>query len=270
MKCIIFNDKENFDRSLNQLNKKRALSEKRFWKIGLFHNFICEKVAEIMNNQINCLELVKSLIYTGEYNQKVLFNARKNCHANIKEMVELIEKEDSLLKKVSQIKDHDDLRKEVTEHVDLIKNVFERNKQKNIEVINQQIKNSKAQEKLFSYIRERLPFTELRTTPLVTRQGIIQQKGVDAKFSTDLLLLAQSNAFDIAILLTGDADLKECIKLIRERYGKIVFIIAYHSPNPEEKRFNTISEDLLNECDYFINLYDLSESEILKISDLRR
>lgn len=269
MKAIIFNDKDNSDRSLDRLNKKRESDDKRFWKIKLLHEFIFKKVAHLLKNQCNELELVKTFIYTGEYNPQVLNNIKKNCGSKIKEMNELIKKEDLLLKNVTSIKNHDVIKKEVIEHVNSIKKIFEETKKSNIKAIEQQQKNAEGQKNFFKYIKENLPFTELRTTPLVTRQGFIRQKGVDAKFSTDLLQLAQSNAFDVAILMTGDADLKETIKLIRGRHGKLVFLIACYSTIPKEKLHNTISEDLLNECDYFINLYDLSETEIVEISELK-
>jgi len=268
MKAIIFDDRENSNRSLSRLNQKREYNHKRFFKIELFHNFIFKKVESLLKNT-NSLELIKTLVYTGEYNIKALTNAKRNCGSEIKKMNDLIEKEDILLSKINKITGQDELKKEVVEHVNSLKYVFQDIKSKNIRVIEQQTINANAQKKLFDYIKT-IPFTELRTTPLVTRQGIIQQKGVDAKFSTDLILLAQSNAFDVAILLTGDADLKESIKLIRERYGKLVFIVAYNSQIMEEKKFNTIGEDLIKECDFFINLYELEESDLQKISEIKR
>ncbi|MBI2576761.1 NYN domain-containing protein [Candidatus Woesearchaeota archaeon] len=267
MKAIIFNDKDNSDRSLNRLNKKRSFDDKRFWKIGLFHGYIFDKVKGLLVNQCSSIELVKTLIYTGEYNPRAINNVKKSCGLKIKEMNELIKKENLLLTKVNSIIGHDELKKEVLEHVNSVKNIFESLKNRYVDAISKQGKNSDGQKAFFSYVRENLLFTELRTTPLVTRDGIIQQKGVDAKFATDLILLAQSNAFDVAILLSGDADLKESIKLIRERYGKLVVVVAYRSPRPEDHIENTISDDLLKECDYFFNLYDFSENEIFKISD---
>lgn len=270
MKAIIFNDKDNSDRSLDRLNKIRNTDQKRFWKTKLFHQLIFKKVKNLLKDQCRELELVKTFIYTGEYNAKVLNNIKKNCGAKIKEMNELIQKEDLLLQKVIRIVGHDVIRKEVIDHVTSVKTVFEQIKLSNLKAIEQQQKNARGQEDFFSYVKTNLPFTELRTTPLVTRQGFVRQKGVDAKLSTDLLQLGQSNAYDVAILLTGDADLKETIKLIRRNYGKLVFLIAYTSNILEEKITNTISDDLLNECDYFINLSDLSEQEILEISDLKQ
>jgi len=192
------------------------------------------------------------------------------CGSKIKEMNELIKKEELLLKKAEEIRDNEDLKKEVLNHVKSTKRIFEKFKDSNVKAIEQHLRNAEGQRRFFEYVRKVIPFSEFRTTHLVTRQGYIQQKGVDAKFSTDLILLAQSNAFDVAILLTGDADLKESIKLIRERYGKLVFIVAYYSQIPEERKDNTISEDLLSECDYFINLCDLTESDIQQISDRKR
>lgn len=168
--------------------------------------------------------------------------------------------------KVRNISGHDELKKEVSSHVDYVKKLFELDKESNLRAIEQQNKNAEGQMKFFNFIRNEVPFTELRTTPLVTRQGFITQKGVDAKIANDLILLAQSNAFDVAILLSGDADLKESIRLIRERYGKLVIIAAYRSPNQDENRDNTISEDLLKECDHFLNFYDFNNEDIEKIS----
>jgi uncharacterized LabA/DUF88 family protein len=266
MKAIIFNDKENSDRSLNRLNRARDNSHQRFWEIKLFHAHILHIVKELLKNKVHCVELVKALIYTGEYNARALNNVKKSCGDRIREMNELIKKENQLLQKVSEMRGNDGIKREITDHVKSVKSVFETIKNDAYNAIQKQNKNAEGQIKFFSYVRGDLPFSELRTSPLVTRKGVVQQKGVDAKFATDLILLAQANAFDIAILLTGDADLKEAIKLIRERYGKLVFMVAYKSPNSDEGRFNTISEDMINECDYFINLYLFSEEDILKIS----
>ncbi len=266
MKSVIFNDKENFDRSLNRLNKHRTPEKKRFWKIKLFHDYIFHKVTSILKDNTNNLELIKTIIYTGEYNSRAINNVKRNCGTKIKEMNELIGKENLLLSKIFTIEEHDELKKEIIEHVDTLKQTFEETKGKQLKVIHQQSKNLDGQQKFFAYVREQLPFTELRTTPLVTRQGYIQQKGVDAMISIDLILFAQSNAFDVAILLSGDLDLKEAINHIRKKYGKLVFVVAYYSPVPEEKQYNTISEDLIKECDYFLNLYYFKEEDIAKIS----
>ncbi|MFH1211792.1 MAG: NYN domain-containing protein [Candidatus Woesearchaeota archaeon] len=232
----------------------------------MLHKYIFEKVESLIKEQCHCLELSKTLIYTGEYNVKALTNVKKSCGSKIKEMNELITKENLLLEKVNSIKGYDELKKDVLEHVNSIRSVFESIRQSNIEAIAKQNKNAQAQSNFFEYVKNKLRFSEVRTTPLVTRGGRIQQKGVDAKFSTDLILLAQANAYDVGILLTGDADLKESIRLVRERYGKIIISVAYYEADESKRIWNTISEDLIKECDYFINLADFSENEIEKIS----
>ena len=65
MKAIIFNDKDNSDRSLNRLNLIREKGKQRFWKIRLFHDYMFQKVKEVLGEQAHCLELVKTLLYTN-------------------------------------------------------------------------------------------------------------------------------------------------------------------------------------------------------------
>lgn len=106
----------------------------------------------------------------------------------------------------------------------------------------------------------------MKTTPLKQRNGEIYQKGVDVLIATDLINLAHTNAYELAIVLSGDTDLIEAVKLIRS-LGKIVIIVSYHTPN--NPRLSNIS-DLMNHGDYFLNLKDLTRQELLAISDPRQ
>ena len=135
MKCIIFNDKENSDRSLNRLNKDRQVDTQRFWKIKLFHDFIFQKVGFLLKKQCTNLELIKTMIYTGEYNVKALNNVKRSCGSKIKEMNGLIAKEDALLDKVTKISGHEELKEEVVKHVNSIKQIFQYIKDSNIRAI---------------------------------------------------------------------------------------------------------------------------------------
>ena len=47
MKTIIFNDKDNSDKSLSWLNKGRDNSDKRLWNIDQFHKLIYKKVSDM-------------------------------------------------------------------------------------------------------------------------------------------------------------------------------------------------------------------------------
>lgn len=108
-------------------------------------------------------------------------------------------------------------------------------------------------------------FIDLRTTPLKQSEGEIYQKGVDVLLATDLVNLAHTNAYDVAIILSGDTDLVEAVKLVKN-LGKTVIIISYHSPG--DARLSNIS-DLMNAAK-FINLKDFTKEEIFAMSELRK
>jgi uncharacterized LabA/DUF88 family protein len=48
------------------------------------------------------------------------------------------------------------------------------------------------------------------------------QKGVDTRIAVDMVTLAVSQAFDVAILISGDSDLAEAVNFIREHTHKKV------------------------------------------------
>lgn len=266
MKIIIFNDKDNSDRSLERLNYSRPEGDKRFWRFEEFHQLVFKKVKSILEKRTPICELNKIYMYTGEYNPKALNSMKKVCGDTIRDLNELINKENSLLQKIYSMTGNEQLKEEVKTHVNTIKQRFEELKQIKIEAIEKTKQRSEGQMAFFQKIRE-TSFIELRTTPLVNRNGFIQQKGVDVKLATDLIQLGHANAYDVAVLLTGDADLKESIKLVKERLGKIIILLAYYSNDQFERRNNTIGDDLLPLCDYFINTKDFTEDDISMISE---
>ena len=121
----------------------------------------------------------------------------------------------------------------------------------------------KVRKKLFENLKGN-SFIELKTTPLKQREAEIHQKGVDVLLAIDLVNLAHTGAYDIAIILSGDTDLIEAVKLVKN-LGKTVIIISYHTPgNPA---LSNIS-DLMN-AGKFINLKDFTNEEIFAMSELR-
>ena len=48
------------------------------------------------------------------------------------------------------------------------------------------------------------------------------QKGVDTRIVVDMVTLAVRNAYDVAVLVSGDSDLAEAVDFIREHTSKIV------------------------------------------------
>ena len=82
---------------------------------------------------------------------------------------------------------------------------------------------------------------------------------------TDLVHLAHTDAYDMAMILSGDTDLVEAVKLIKT-LGKTPIIISYYTPGDH---INSNISDLMNYGN-FINLKDLTNDEIEEMSDLRR
>lgn len=267
MRVIIFNDKQNSDRSLELLNKKRTEEDKRFWKIDPFHQLIFKKIKELLSNKTTNLEIVRTYVYTGEYTPEAIDKLKKTCGATIREMNTLISREELLLAKINKHINSEDIKKDVSDHVHGVKQIFEGIKQEKITAIEKQVRHARAQPAFFESLRNN-GFTQLRTTPLICQMGYIRQKGVDVKLATDLLKLAYSNAYDVAVILSGDADLIESLRVIKDDLGKIVIICAYFSKG--DKQNSTISENLISYSDIFVNIKDFSEDDVLFISEKRK
>jgi uncharacterized LabA/DUF88 family protein len=75
------------------------------------------------------------------------------------------------------------------------------------------------------------------------------QKGVDVRIATDMLMLAARNAYDVAILVSGDEDLVEVVREIKY-LGKRVEIVAFRKG---------VSENLELEADSMWYLEDIWE-----------
>jgi uncharacterized LabA/DUF88 family protein len=57
-----------------------------------------------------------------------------------------------------------------------------------------------------------------------------EEKGSDVNLATHLLMDVFDNAFDMAVIVSNDSDLKEPIRLVRQRFGKGIGIL-----NPQAK-----------------------------------
>ena len=62
------------------------------------------------------------------------------------------------------------------------------------------------------------------------------EKGVDVALVTDMLKLAYSDAYDTAILISGDADFVEAVRAVQERGKKVEVVMFSHVVSPELKR----------------------------------
>jgi uncharacterized LabA/DUF88 family protein len=267
MRVIIFNDIKNFDGCLNLINKNLPKGEKRFWDINKYIPFLLEKIKSLDKDKFNEeeLELIKTFIYTGRYNSKIIAGIKWSCNNKINEIQEIIDRENELLEELSKHRLDENINKKITAHVKNIISIFSERKQYYIDKINKQIKNRKGQIKFFEKIANN-PFIDLRTTLLKQADGEVYQKGVDVKLATDLVNLAHTNSYDIALIFGGDSDLVECVKLVKENLSKTVIVVAYYTDGCP---LSSNISDLKEKASYFLNLKDLTKDDIEKMSDLR-
>ena len=60
----------------------------------------------------------------------------------------------------------------------------------------------------------------------------VQQKGVDTLLVLDLVRLAQLRAFDTALIITGDRDLAEAVRVIADDYARRVILFSVKGSSP--------------------------------------
>ena len=101
-------------------------------------------------------------------------------------------------------------------------------------------------------------FFEIRDKPLQFSPSTLKifQKGVDVQLAVDLVEFAYKDAFDIAVILSGDIDLIESIRTTKN-LGKHVIIFGDKSVTAVEMR---------READMFIDLGRFSDDQLNKIS----
>jgi len=187
-------------------------------KISGLSNFVMEH----LNAQLNWAKynprLIRNYIYTGEYADTTIGKIKKDLE------------------------------------------IAKTEKPKFVGAIEETLKNSlrrqEGQKKAFEAIRNNSSFLEIRAKPLQYSRGRIFQKGIDVQLAVDLVSHAYLNSYDVAVVCSGDVDLIESIKLVKN-LGKKVIVISH----PE----NTASA-ILKECDYFIDLSKLNEEQLNGIS----
>lgn len=109
----------------------------------------------------------------------------------------------------------------------------------------------KSQQSFFSRIKQ-TPFLELKLGRLEKRGGILIEKGVDVLITVDMIKYARNNAYDTAILVSGDGDFAPALEFLKE-FGKHIEN-AYFSKGR--------SNNLANHSDRFINLDNLPWDKI--------
>lgn len=265
MKVIIFIDRENFEGSLKLINRTIPQGKKRFWRIEKYTDYLFKKLSSDLNLQDKGLKLIKIFIYTGKYTSEVLYKFKRHCDQDIEEIDQIIETENNLLKEISGIKIDLEIKNKIQNHVKRIKLIFENQKKRIYYNIEKQQKNYSGQKGLFENLKK-MPLVEVKPTKLRQGGGKIFQKGVDVNLATDLVHLAHTDVYDIALVLGGDSDLKEAVKLVNKTLGKTVVVSSFY--NSEDPLNSNTCPDLIKVSNHFINLKDFSEEEIFAMSDL--
>jgi len=99
---------------------------------------------------------------------------------------------------------------------------------------------------------------EVKYHPMSTSQ---REKGVDVALAIDALQIGLEGKIDIAVLVTGDADLVPLVRALMKQ-GIRVMAAYFEYENGDEKSF--INERLLSACNYTLNINQLESDEHFK------
>lgn len=100
----------------------------------------------------------------------------------------------------------------------------------------------------------RIPYVTVRLGRLYKRNdGSLVEKGIDVALSVESLTLAHEDAYDIALIISGDGDYVELVEALK-RKGKIVEVAMFRSQS---------AGILLEHADVFVPLDDLDWAEIV-------
>jgi uncharacterized LabA/DUF88 family protein len=92
----------------------------------------------------------------------------------------------------------------------------------------------------FLDILRRTPYLEVRLGSMKVAQGLPVEKGIDIMLATDLLYFAWNDFYDVAVLVSGDADFAYALQAVKNM-GKHVEVAYFE---------NAVSRDLLDIADH--------------------
>ena len=137
------------------------------------------------------------------------------------------------------------MKKEMEEMSDL------KEKERRKEFLEKSQKKYEHQQRQFNSIKK-LNFFELRTTPLKYENNKVFQKGVDVQLAVDLVAHAFQDNFDTAVICSGDIDLIESIKIVKN-LGKRVLLGSHP---------NLASRKLRESADFFIDFSKFTQEQL--------
>lgn len=98
-----------------------------------------------------------------------------------------------------------------------------------------------------------MPFVTLKTRPLLYRNGVYIQKGVDTLIATDMVAMAFLGHYDIAFLASGDGDLAPAVEAVKAA-GKQIIVAAF-SRSRSAAVGNAADHEIILNAGYFQDCY---------------
>ncbi|WP_457638012.1 LabA-like NYN domain-containing protein [Oceanithermus sp.] len=74
---------------------------------------------------------------------------------------------------------------------------------------------SRAHQSFLNYLK-RVPYVSVRLGRLERRGETFVEKGVDIQIAVDMLRLAYARAYDVAVLVSGDGDFAEVVRVVQD------------------------------------------------------
>lgn len=96
-----------------------------------------------------------------------------------------------------------------------------------------------------------IPYLETRFGTVRFRDGIMVEKGVDITLATDLLYYGWQDFYDVAVLVSGDADFSYALQTVKN-IGKYVQVVCFES-NQSPELWQTADERTLLTADLLIH-----------------
>lgn len=126
-----------------------------------------------------------------------------------------------------------------------------------LEKFSEWTKQKKEKQKDFFKKLHKYHFFEVRIKPLqYSKDKGIFQKGIDVQIAVDLVSNAYLDNYDIAVLFSGDIDLLEPIRTVKN-LGKNVIIISH---------IRNIAKEMAKDADYFIDCCRLHDNTLSKFT----
>ena len=222
MRIMFFADLENFRGSLKRINSERNINYNKV------HFGLTEGIIKKLNWDKYNPRLIRGYFYTGVYTSQ-LINRIKNHKNNIKYYKTSEENKTRFVQKTERC----------------LEISRQRKKEQDLEFKNDAT----------------CPFIEFKKLPLQFSPSsiIVHQKGVDVQLAVDLVSHAYQDNYDVAVLCSGDMDLIESLKIVKN-LGKKVILVSHP---------NNVAQQMLSECDYFYDLSKLNESELNGFSNIK-